>query len=242
MKTLLIRPYHPDDRGVIRNICLKTAFRNRGHDLFFEDGDVFADYWVDGYLLSEPDLCFVAEKEKKVVGYLLGCSDSIRMLKIMKKKIFPKVAFKLIKRLITFQYRNSLSYRTLRWALFKSWKEVPPVPRDRFPAHYHSNISRDGIRMLGYSSLLLRFLDELEKKGIPGLYGILLEPKSGGIFSKLFSKMNSLGYKEEFYSECPTAMYKDVLGDPTPMVNRVYASSLEMYRPFVLYIRKRYNI
>ena len=54
--------------------------------------------------------------------------------------------------------------------------------------------------------------------------------------------MNSLGFKEEYYDECATTMFKEVLGDPTPMVNRVYASSLEIYREFVLYVRKRYNM
>ena len=179
---LLIRPFRSDDRGAVRSICLRTAFRNRGHGLFFEDGNVFADYWVDGYLLSEPELCFVAEKENKVVGYLLGCSDSRRMLDVMKKKILPRIALKLLIRLATFQYKNSSSFRTLRWAIFRSWKEVPRIPHDRFPAHFHSNMDRDGIFMCGYSSLLLHFLDELKKKGVPGLYGVLLEPVSGGTF------------------------------------------------------------
>ena len=72
---LEIRPYRAEDRQVIREICCKTAFRNRGCELFFEDKELFADYGTNYYLEYETDLCFTAELDGKVVGYLLGSSD-----------------------------------------------------------------------------------------------------------------------------------------------------------------------
>jgi len=239
---LKIRSYCSEDREAVRTICKITAFRNRGYSIFFEDGELFADYWTDAYLRFEPDLCFVAEKEGKVVGYLLGCSDSNRFFNLMKKKILPELLIKLLSRLLTFRYRDPQTFRSLRWAILKSRKEFPLIPLDRFPAHFHANIMREGSFQQGYSTLLLRFLDELEKRSVPGLYGIVLEPVAGGTFSKLFSKVNAIGLKKEYYSESPSSMYKFVLHDQTPMVNRVYASSLEIYRGFVHYISKCYNL
>lgn len=239
---LTIRQYRPEDREQVRQICRETAYRNRGYALFFEDGQLFADYWTRYYLEYEADLSFVVEREGEVVGYLLGCADSARFLKIMKRKILPKIVLKLTWGIVTLRYRRLKTYRFIRWLVFKSWREVPAIPVDRFPAHYHLNLKRDGRFKGGFSGLLQRFLDELERRGIPGLYGIVLEPKKGGIISKMFSAVGEVGLKEEYFAECPTTMYRDVLRDDTPMVNRIYASRLEIYRRFVEFAAARYNL
>jgi hypothetical protein len=239
---LAIRPYKPADRKSIRKICQMTAFRNRGYSAFFEDGELFADYWTEYYLKYEPDLCFVAEGENGVVGYLLGCSNSSFHMDTLKKKILPRLLLKCLFRVLTFRYRRRTTYRYLRWLVIKSWREIPPIPAERFPAHYHSNLLREASHRHGFSGLLIPFLDELEARGVPGLYGIVQEPKEGGIFSKLFSKSHSIGIQEEYFAEIATSMYKDVLGEKRPMVNRIYASNLASYQKFVHYVSHRYGL
>jgi hypothetical protein len=239
---LHIRPYRPADRQAVRQICLKTAYRNRGYRLFFEDGELFADYWTGYYLDYNPELSFVAEREGEVVGYLLGCGDSHHFLKVMKRQILPGIVFKLAWRILRLRYRRLKTFRFIGWLLWRSWREVPPIPLDRFPAHYHLNLLPGGRFKHGFSALLLRFLDELERRGVPGLYGIVLEPKKGGIISKMFRAVAAVGLKEEYFRECPTTMYRSVLKDDTPMVNRIYASNLTIYRRFVEYAAARYNL
>lgn len=239
---LTIRLYRKEDRPAIREIFCKTAFRNRGSDFFFEDGELFADYWTNYYLEYELDLCFTAEIDGKIVGYLLGSSDYKHFEKTMKRKILPPIILKFLGRLLTFRYRRKKTYRYLRWVFLKSWREMPPIPYERFPAHYHSNILREGAFKHGFSQLLFRYLDELEARGVPGMYGIVLEPAKGGWMSKLLDKARDrkIG-KEDYSKECPTSLYKDVLKDPAPMVNRVYGCSIETYRNFVRYVRKYYK-
>lgn len=238
---LSVRRFIESDRQAVRDICRATAFRNRGHKSFFEDGEIFADYWVEPYLKAEPDLCYVVEKSGRVVGYLLGSSDPERLFSIQ-KKYYAKLLLKVLLRIMTLQYRSARTYRTLWWALSRGRRERISIPYERFPAHYHANIIREGISLKGYSSLLLSFLRDLSDRRISGLYGILLEPETGGVFSRIFNRMHSQGLREEYYAEKPTEMYRIVLGDKTPMVHRVFASSLETYRQFVLYMRKRYNL
>jgi hypothetical protein len=238
---LKIRPYSSEDKQTIREICKRTAFRNRGYELLFEDGELFADYWTEYYLKYESDLCFVAEKENKVVGYLLGCSDSRKFLYIMKKRILPKIIIKLIWRLLTIQYRNKKTYRYIYWTFVKSWREVLPIPYKKFPAHYHSNILPEGAFRQGFSQLLFRFLDELESRDIPGLYGIVIEPKDGGWFSKLAKKIELLGVRPEYFHENTSTLFRYVLKDKTPMVNRIFASSIDSYREFVKFVNKKYR-
>jgi len=239
---LNFRPFQPEDRGSIREICRLTAFRNQGYDTFFEDGELFADYWTEYYLKYEPDLCYVAEKGNRVVGYLLGCSNSSSYLDTLKKKILPRLLIKCLWRVLTLRYRRRKTYRYLRWLVLKSWREIPPIPAKRFPAHYHSNMLREASHRCGFSGLLIPFLDELEDRGVSGLYGIVQEPKEGGIFSKLFSRSHRLGIHEEYFAEIPTDMYKDVLGDKRPMVNRIYASNIASYRKFAHYVSRRYRL
>lgn len=239
---LTIRPYKKEDRGTIREICCNTAFRNRGCDAFFEDRDIFADYWTNYYLEYEPDLCFTAELDGEIVGYLLGSSDYDHFESTMKKKILPPILLKLLRRLLTLRYRKKMTYLYVRWGIFTSWREMPPIPCERFPAHYHCNILRKGAFKQGFSRLLFRYLDELEKKGVPGIYGIVLEPAKGGWMTKLLDKARDkrIG-KEEYAEESPTSLFKIVLKDPTPMVNRVYGCSIETYRSFVSYVKKYYK-
>ncbi|MCK5058882.1 MAG: hypothetical protein KAT34_19700 [Candidatus Aminicenantes bacterium] len=240
---LTIRHYREEDRPAVREICCRTAFRNRGCDLFFEDRELFADYWTNYYLEYEPGLCFIAEMDGKIVGYLLGSADYKHFERAMKKKILPAIFLKVLGRALTFRYRRKITYRYLRWGIFESWREMPPIPFERFPAHYHSNILREGAFQHGFSRLLLRYLDELEKRGVPGMHGIVLEPADGGWMTKLLAKARDrqIG-KEEFFAERPTSLFRIVLKDSAPMVNRVYGCSIETYRKFVSYVNTYYRL
>jgi len=239
---LTIRPYRPADRDAVRTICRETAFRNRGSDIFFPDGELIADYWTGYYLRYEADSCLVAEKGGRVVGYLLGCPDSLRFVRLFKRAVLPVILFKLLGRFFTLRYRTPQAYRCLRWLLWRSWREVPRVPMDRFSAHYHANVLREASFQNGFTGLVERFLNELDARGIYGIYGIVPEPVAGGWFSKLVAKAGEVGLKPEFLQSFDTSMYRDVMGSDTPMVHRVFAASVANYREFLHFIRERYHL
>jgi hypothetical protein len=241
--SLVLRPYRAADREAVRRICLETAFRYEGSGFMFEDGQLFADYWTEYYLRFERDMCLVLEDGRgRVVGYLLGCGDSARMFRRMKTRIIPVIVIKLLFRLVTLRYRKRMTYRYIRWVFFRSWREVPPIPLDRFPAHYHLNILREAAFQGGFSRLLLSFLDMLEERGIRGIYGIVLEPGSGGFFTRLLKRIKPIvGEEQEYFWEGKSSLYQYVRGDRRPMVNRVHASSVRSYRKVVLYIAERFG-
>ena len=68
----VIRPYRAEDREAVRQICRTTAYRNRGSDAVFEDGEVFADYWTRYYTDYEPESCLIVEEDGEVVAPKAG--------------------------------------------------------------------------------------------------------------------------------------------------------------------------
>ena len=209
----------------------------------FEDSELFADYWTEYYLKYEQDMCLILEDEGgQVVGYLLGCKDSALMFRRMKRRIVPAIVMRMLFRLLTLRYKDRHTYRDIAWVLFKSRREIPPVPLDRFSAHYHLNILKGGAFKGGFSILLLHFLDKLDELGIEGIYGIVHEPKAGGFFTRVLNRIKPLiGEEQDSYWEGASSLHKYVFGDDKPMVNRVHASSIGKYRKMVLYIAERFG-
>lgn len=75
---VLVRPYSPDDRARVREICFLTGYMGEPVDWQWRDEESFADMFTGYYTDVEPESAFVAEVDGEVSGYLLGCVDSHR--------------------------------------------------------------------------------------------------------------------------------------------------------------------
>ncbi|MVA96821.1 hypothetical protein GN330_06110 [Nitratireductor sp. CAU 1489] len=240
-RTGTIRPFEPRDRDAVRKICRKTAYRNLGSRAVFEDDELFADYWCNYYTDHEPESCLVVEEDGAVVGYLFGCVDARRHVKLMSRRIMPPLVAKMLWRLATGRYREPVTRRTIRYLLFRSWKEAPPVPVERFPAHYHCNLLRKAHGGRYYSTMAVIFLDRLKALGVAGLHGQVEEPVSGGPWQHMVNN-----YKRDdlmdYYAESPSSFHRIVRGVEKPMVNRVWGIKLETYRMWLLWIARDFRI
>lgn len=231
-----IRAYKPEDRDAVREICRRTAYRNRGSDAVFEDGELFADYWTRYYTDFEPESCLVVEEDGEVIGYLLGCKDTARHIRIMSRRIVPAALGRAFSRLATFRYRKRSTRRMLYWLVTRGWRESPEIPLERFPAHYHCNILRKGFGKGYYSALVLRFLDQLEREGVPGLHGQIEETASGGPWRQMvdrFLEFTGRAAELELFSEHPSTFQQYVLGVDKPMVNRAWGAKVGDYRQWM---------
>src|SRR5450755_1721816 len=68
----IVRPYRPEDRPAVRNICADTGFLGKPIDPVFEDRELFADYLTSYYTDAEPESTLVCELNGEVKGYLMG--------------------------------------------------------------------------------------------------------------------------------------------------------------------------
>jgi len=105
-------------------------------DRLFGDREVFADFFTRYYTDCEPENCLVAEEDRRVVGYLIGCRRYL-LYPLVQSWILawwlPRVAARAACR----QYDRQ-SLRFVRWFVFHARRETPAVPRRA--GHFHINL------------------------------------------------------------------------------------------------------
>jgi len=239
---LVIRPYRESDREAVRSILCETAFEGIGQERIFSGRDLFADYWSRYYTDHESELIMVAETEGRVVGYLLGCLDSRRHVRVMATRIVPLILARLAYGWARGRYNGEQDRRFLRWLLRKSWRESPRISMDRYPAHFHCNLLPEAQGHRLYTEMVLRFLETIEKKGIRGLQGGVTERRRGRL-SWLWR--GYLAHRPDCpatMKEVPTDFGRDVLGSPRVLVNRAYGLYTDEFKGFLKWIRERHRM
>ncbi|MCR9136017.1 MAG: hypothetical protein NXI27_08485 [Alphaproteobacteria bacterium] len=235
-----IRPLRPEDRQAVRDICCRTAYRNRGCEAVFEDRELHADYWTRYYTDFAPEASWVVEQDGSIIGYFLGSTDHKKFVRTMGRSIMPRYVGKALWRFATRQYKKPQSGRYLRWFFFNSWREAPEISYGDYPAHYHCNILRAGYGRGYYTTLTLLFLDHLEKHGIMALHGHITEQKNKGIWDRFG---NSFQVEHaDFFSEKPSSLFQFVTGEDDQMVNRAWGIQTYKYRKWILWLKERYKI
>lgn len=173
----VIRQFTGKDRDAVRAICMETGQRGNPTRVFFEDEEVAAMLFADYYMQYEPESCFVAEIDGEVVGYMLGCQDRRRYVRVMATRIVPRVWARVLWRLFTFRYRNRQTYHTIWWILSRSWRETLRAPVGRYPGHAHFNMKASH-RGRGVGMLLSKaFHAHARNAGVAGLSAVELEPE-----------------------------------------------------------------
>ncbi len=142
-----VRKFIPADRERIREICRNTVLGKSPARKFFEDEELVSILFADYYMDYEPESCFVAEVDGRVISYALVCKDTKKYNKVVLTRIAPRVVLRILSKIITLQYRRRLTYRTLWWVLTRSWRELPSAPIDRYPAHLHWNIEPESANL-----------------------------------------------------------------------------------------------
>lgn len=176
----IIRPFKIEDRAAVRDIAYRTAFRSRGESLFPGLSEPLADFLTLYYTDWEPGSIWVLEKQRRVTGYLLGCTDTPRYIRLMSGKIIPRILCSMPLYLLR-SGTNDTTRRVIKWFLLHSWREIPSVPVREFPAHLHFNLLPGSYGLMYASRLLLAFLERLNELGMPTVHFAITERKNGGL-------------------------------------------------------------
>jgi len=168
-KEITIRKFIPHDRPAIRSISCQTAFLEMPTHIFLNNEEILADALTQYYTDYEPESCFVATYDDKVIGYLIGAKNIWRANNIFKKKIM----FFLIAK----AFKNGLfvSAKTLRLffhiAISAAMGEfIAPDFSKQYPATLHVNIDKNFRGSHAGSRLIDCYLNFLDRNGISGVH------------------------------------------------------------------------
>lgn len=165
---LHIRPYEPRDRAAVRRICADTADAGKPVERFFPDREVIADLVTNYYTEFDPQSTWVVDKGDGVVGYLTGCLDTKRFMRVMIWRIVPKLFFKALMR-GTLWHPQTLRLVRANIGLWLTGHAPRPSLHD-YPAHLHINI-QDGFRGHGIGQDLVKtFCDRAVEAGVRGVH------------------------------------------------------------------------
>ena len=140
-ENVLVRKYRPADRMALRRISYETSFLGKADDLF-DEPEILADALTLYFTDSEPQSCFVALKDDKVIGYLIGAKNESAMAKVSWFKIYPRLFWVA---LIRGLFLKKKTVRFVAGLLASYWKgefESPDFSQD-YPAILHINIARN---------------------------------------------------------------------------------------------------
>ncbi len=197
-RNVVVRKFQPGDRDRIREICQDTAARGRSPGAFLEDPEITSMYFADYYMDYEPESCFVAELDGRIIAYLLASKDTEKCMKILIGTIGPKLVRRMLWKIITLQYRRKETYQTIWWIFTRSWREMPRAPIKDYPAHFHWNINPEvagqklGILTFGVRvalKLLQALGDHFREAGVRGVHGITPEREGDDTVSRLYCRI-----------------------------------------------------
>jgi ribosomal protein S18 acetylase RimI-like enzyme len=163
-----IRLYCPLDRQAVWTLAADSAFFGRPVEAFLDDRNLYWAFFAAYYTDYEPERLWVAETKDAVAGYVMGCADNRRRMRVAFTRIIPALACGLLRG------RYHVGRKTLRDGLRELQERlaggVPRVALGQFPGHLHINVSAAARgRGLG-RALLETSLAQFWETGVVGVH------------------------------------------------------------------------
>lgn len=186
--TTSIRAYRPDDRAAVRRIAYDTAYLGNSIAAQYRDFESMADVLTGHYLERESDNALVAERDGRIVGYVLSSRDA-RMIPSSYRLALRHV----LRRGVCFRPGTARFFaRAIRDALLDGKRgKQPAFDIDHYAGYTHSNFvpeaRGDGI----CTEMFWHLYDRLVAQGVRGMHAeVFVENKRA-----ISWVTNKLGYR-----------------------------------------------
>lgn len=215
MGDIIVREYRETDRESVRQICLATAMVGRPANLFFDGDEILADALTAYYTDHEPESCFVAESDGKVVGYLLSSTDTRAMDDVFWGKILWPLLGKAFHQRIFYSAKNWRFFGRVLSVALKGGYWLPSFA-DEYPAALHINILEEYRGKGAGERLVRKCLDYLGNRDVRGARLATMSERAGAFFQRY-------GFRLFYSSTRP--YFQDVLKKDVPF--RIYGRKIE---------------
>lgn len=169
-----IRSYRTEDREAVREISLQSSIFGEFRNAVFDD-EILANILTVYFTDYEPTSCFVAEKEGRVIGYVLGSEDTRKMRGVLKGRIVPGAVKDIFHKGHFFQKKHLMLIKNMVYSYLKGEFNVPDFTRE-YPATLHVNIASQSRGQNVGSLLVNHFLEILRSERVSGIhFGVLSE-------------------------------------------------------------------
>lgn len=180
---IIVRSFRAEDRDDLRRISCQTAFLGLPLALFINDETIVADALTRYYTDFEPESCFVATVNNKVVGYIIGSTNIKIANRIFMQKIISPILWRAFTKGIFLQ-KNTLKFLfSVLMSVLKGEFRDPSFLCD-YPATLHINIDKSFHRLHIGSQLIARYVAYLEKNDVPGVHFGTISPGAKKFFTK----------------------------------------------------------
>ncbi|MEW2399270.1 GNAT family N-acetyltransferase [Streptomyces sp. NPDC046862] len=161
-----IRPYRPEDRESLDDICVRTAHNGQDSRPVYTDPGIFPTTFAAPYVHLEPELAFVLDDGRgRAVGYVLGTADTPRFAEAFRTRWLPLVVDRYPEPLGTPSTPDEAIIQMLH---HPERMLVPEVAA--YPAHLHIDLLPQW-QGLGHGRALTRtFLGALHDRGVPAVH------------------------------------------------------------------------
>ena len=171
-----IRPYRPEDRDAVYDVCVRTAAAGGDARGLHLDDDLMPDTWAGPYLELEPGLAFVLDDGARAVGYVLGTADTPGFVRAYRERWLPRVAGR---RPVPADPPVTADDRALHHLLHPERMLVPGL--EPYPAHLHIDLLPEA-QGAGWGRVLITELcDSLRAQGVPGVHAAVSVENPGAL-------------------------------------------------------------
>ena len=147
-----IRKYQEKDRENLRQVCIETSAFELKNEV---DEKVLTLLYIESYIDTEPENCFVAVDENdEALGYIVCAPDFDRYYKNFMDKYFKQI----------FKLKPFTAIR--RWIEFQIDKPL----KKHYPAHLHINLFAKAQKKGLGTKLVNALYAHLKELGVPAVY------------------------------------------------------------------------
>ena len=160
-----IRPYRPEDRAALDDVCVRTAYEGGDSREVCPDLELMPSIFAAPYAALEPELAFVLDDGGRAVGYVLGTADTETFVKRYRAEWLPTLTDRyppLTQPPVTFgEGMVELMHRPERML-------VPELAQ--YPAHLHIDLL-PGYQRAGHGrALMAHLLAALRRGGVGAVH------------------------------------------------------------------------
>ncbi|MEV4414695.1 GNAT family N-acetyltransferase [Catellatospora sp. NPDC049609] len=163
----IIRPYRPDDRDVVYDICIRTAHHGGDARPHYRDPGILPEIFAGPYAHLEPQFAFVlTDADDRAVGYVLATGDTPSFVQRFRDEWLPLVADR-YPPLDGVEPRDA--DEVMRHLLHRPERMIVPELA-AYPAHLHIDLLPEHQRQGHGRSLIGRLVLALQEAGVPGVH------------------------------------------------------------------------